>query len=163
MRSPLSLLTGAMMILLSVSTMANAGEIYKWKDEKGNVHFGDQRLAPTSSEKLDIPAPPPPVAPPAAQPFPAAAKTPLAEAEAADKKKQVVKDSAVPANCKALLDAVTNTPSGVDRRPATNAFIDACPGVAQVCREYRNNPEKNYCRWVRREEKDPIKRHTVSD
>jgi hypothetical protein len=147
----------AIVLLISISSMAGAGEVYKWKDEKGNTHFGDARHAPSSKEKIDIQASPPPPPPPPFPPVSRALQTP-------DKKKAVViSDSEVPSNCKALIDAVINTRPGLDRRPATNAYIDACPGIAQECREYRKRPQDNYCRWIRREEKDPIRTHTRTD
>lgn len=151
----LGLLRLAIMLLFSMSSIANAGEIYKWKDEKGNVHFGDKHLAPPSSEKLDMPASPPPPEPSAPVPRPS---------QTSGKKKVIaINNSEVPSNCKALIDAVTNSPPGVDRRPATKAFTDGCPGIAQECRDYNKRPQDNYCRWIRREGKDPIKTYTKTD
>ena len=40
-------------LTLAVSGTAIAGDIYKWVDEDGNVHYGDRPIAP-QSERVDI-------------------------------------------------------------------------------------------------------------
>lgn len=52
----LKLFSAQIMIMgltLSVSQIASAG-IYKWVDEQGNVHYGEQRPQNTSSQKMQV-------------------------------------------------------------------------------------------------------------
>ena len=46
----------AFVVMLAVSSagMAFAGDIYKWTDEDGNIHFGDHPMPETSKEPLAI-------------------------------------------------------------------------------------------------------------
>ncbi len=44
----------AMMLAVSSAGMAFAGDIYKWTDEDGNVHYGDRPTAEASEEPLAV-------------------------------------------------------------------------------------------------------------
>ena len=48
------------LVLLLAATSAMAGKsVYKWVDEKGNVHYGDAGDAPAAATRMDIAVPPP--------------------------------------------------------------------------------------------------------
>jgi hypothetical protein len=44
----------AAVLSIAVAAGASAGEIYKWTDASGNVHYGDKPAPDGSSERLDI-------------------------------------------------------------------------------------------------------------
>ncbi len=44
----------AMMLTISSAGMVFAGDIYKWTDEDGNVHFGDRPTSEVSEEPLAV-------------------------------------------------------------------------------------------------------------
>lgn len=48
------------MLLLGLALVAGAsdahGEIYKWVDDQGNLHFGDRRPNTADSEEMELPA-----------------------------------------------------------------------------------------------------------
>ena len=44
----------AMMLAVSSAGMAFAGDIYKWTDEHGNVHYGDRPTSEVSEESLAV-------------------------------------------------------------------------------------------------------------
>ena len=50
------MIAAAATLILSASSAALAGDIYKWVDEDGNVHYGDKPVATQSTqlERLDI-------------------------------------------------------------------------------------------------------------
>ena len=48
-----TIITVAATMTLAVSGAALAGDIYKWVDADGNVHYGDRPIAP-QSERMDI-------------------------------------------------------------------------------------------------------------
>ncbi|WP_456407358.1 glutaredoxin domain-containing protein [Thiolapillus sp.] len=45
---------GSILCLLFLSVQAVAGGIYSWKDEDGNVHFGDRPPAEVQSKQLEV-------------------------------------------------------------------------------------------------------------
>ena len=48
------LLTALGVVLLSGTATAASGQIYKWVDEAGNVHYGSQKPVDSSVEKVDV-------------------------------------------------------------------------------------------------------------
>lgn len=50
----LRLLTGLFVTALLASGLTVAGEIYKWTDDNGNVHYEDRPTAESEMERLDI-------------------------------------------------------------------------------------------------------------
>ena len=47
-------IAAAVTLTLALSSAAIAGDIYKWVDEDGNVHYGDKPAASTQAERMDI-------------------------------------------------------------------------------------------------------------
>jgi hypothetical protein len=41
-------------LLFLAAVQLNAGEVYKWKDADGRVHYGEREGAPVSGEKIEI-------------------------------------------------------------------------------------------------------------
>ena len=50
----LRLLTGLFVATLLASGLTVAGEIYKWTDDNGNVHYEDRPTAESEMERMDI-------------------------------------------------------------------------------------------------------------
>ncbi|MCP4409033.1 MAG: DUF4124 domain-containing protein [Gammaproteobacteria bacterium] len=43
-----------LIVLIPVFAVLNAAEIYKWKDENGKLHFGDNKPRDRAAEQIDI-------------------------------------------------------------------------------------------------------------
>ena len=41
-------------VVVTIFATAHSAEVYKWKDESGNIHFGDRPPAETQTEKIDV-------------------------------------------------------------------------------------------------------------
>ncbi len=48
----------AIILALCLGTAAGAGEIYRWTDADGNVHFGDRPPDPDRADKVEVRPPP---------------------------------------------------------------------------------------------------------
>ena len=136
---------------LAAGPVANAQEVFKWKDANGKVHYGDRAAAPEDSGKLDIKVNPP--SQPSAIPTPAAVPPlrPPVLSPYDPKKKSVPVDAArVGPECKGLIDKIAAVPSGKSWKPLYQQFDNACPRIAYECVEYRSKPQNNQCNWVER-------------
>jgi len=52
--APKNAIVFLIMLTVSAAGMAFAGDIYKWTDEHGNVHYGDRPTAEASEEPLAV-------------------------------------------------------------------------------------------------------------
>ena len=66
MRTSLTLLS---LFLLLTSTTVMSAKLYKWKDEKGNIHYGQTKPTEYESAEVNKPPPPPANAPDLNKPF----------------------------------------------------------------------------------------------
>ena len=66
MRTPLTLL---LLFLFMSSTSVMATKLYKWTDEKGNVHYGQTKPTDYKAIRVNAPPPPPSDAPDLNKPF----------------------------------------------------------------------------------------------
>jgi hypothetical protein len=160
-----------MLLLTTICCFAHAGEIYKWTDENGKVHFGDRSAAPAEGKKIDVRVQPPsssssengsrpepqrPDIPPAlfspAPPLPIPSRPSLDPA----KKSVPVDPARVGPKCQGLIDQIAKVPPGTPWQSLSKEFNASCPGIAYECINYRSHPENNKCTWVERSGSDVL-------
>ena len=150
-------------LLVCCTPKAQAFQVYKWIDEKGRVHFGDQTNAPLNSKKVEIKVREPlkpqeipdrqassPVSSPSTpmrspEPIPTTSLSPLTK-----KPSKPVDPTKVPAACKGLIDQIAKVESGSSWQGLAKSYNAACPGIAYECNNYKRTPEKNHCLWIER-------------
>lgn len=160
MNDRLSKITHALAISLcwfSLSTYA--GNVYKWTDEQGQVHFGDQQqfeaVKPSKSVKIDMPT---------------AHNKEYTTEEINTRLKmlddvrskihterdtpvqpQVVADlSKINPQCETLAQQIMNTPQGQPFKPLADQMTSLCPGLTYECRQYRKHPKDNECHFAQK-------------
>ena len=169
----LSIFIRAVLTLFSLCITAQlyAGEVYKWTDENGRVHYGDKHTAPQSSETINVPE--------SSQPgtMEEMAKTPKKSKKlndpvaiwgpskdvSADPKQVKWKPKGVPVDpkrvdprCNELGQTMSDMPPGKPFKHLSDEVISLCPGVGYECRRYRTHPEDNKCIAIVRSDKDPM-------
>jgi hypothetical protein len=130
--------------------VADAGEVYKWTDENGKVHFGDRQSAPSNGPKIEMKSQPapgtPPTQPPSGtppQPTPASTQSPQSKSTPAD-------PSQIRPGCQDLIDQIAKVQPGTNWQSLYQKFNATCPGIAYECNNYRTHPENNKCEWIKR-------------
>jgi hypothetical protein len=148
-------------IFMFIVPMTNSGEVYKWIDESGKIHYGDKSAAPNGSEKLGIkesdvdsaqslrstqdhlndsrfrsatriPGPTPPASMPAFE------------------RVEIINPNSVGTSCQTLIDKILAAQrKQVAWEGFAEQFIRKCPGIAYSCREYPKHPQKNTCQWIK--------------
>ncbi|RZU38555.1 uncharacterized protein DUF4124 [Fluviicoccus keumensis] len=159
--------------LLWLCAASHAGEVYKWKDEQGQIHFGDRQPAGAAGETIGLKAS---AGGPTQSVEEIAAKAKLMAEENAARTRRMnprgpelpenqtqVPDSQVPPQCLSLIDAVNNSKPGPDSKAKSEAFVKACPGIARACRTYRTHQKDSYCMWVKQHGNEPISHLVESD
>lgn len=132
---------------------AGAGEIYKWTDAEGRIHFGDNAQAPDQSRKVELP--PAQKSPPPWERWQGAGGGPVMP-KPPELKDDVPMRDQVQANphCAELARKIV---TGMAHEEPTQALSDdlmrMCAGITMRCRTYRLNPAKNRCVAIRRTDK----------
>jgi hypothetical protein len=129
---------------LLLSTTAFADTVYKWVDEKGQVHFGDKSDAPKNSTKMAIKVP---ENTPTPAPDPAA-KAALAQASAPPAPGKI--DDATMQKCLEMGGKMARNPNLTppEIRAESKKLLDLCPGTAYECVFYVEHPQDNKCKAV---------------
>lgn len=154
-------LLGMLVLLLQVQLIW-AGEIYKWTDENGKVHFGDQQAKPSAEKGVDT-----------------GIRTHNTKPVTIDNNQlrdqiinqiaqkmvldaQANKDIYVPpfdasaaefgtrkvdSVCQELAETFAKQSSG--DQELENKFRRGCSGVTYYCEQYKRFPEKDKCYWVK--------------
>ena len=157
-------------LLCMTATHLHAGEVYKWTDENGRVHYGDKNTAPPSSQAVTTPNPskPAPVeqkalATPKKLSSPYAKLDPKEVSEPWKPKGVPVDPTLVKPRCNELGQTVSETPAGKPFKHMTDEIISLCPGVGYECRRYRKHPQDNVCVAVARSGSDPMVKTIETD
>lgn len=152
-----------------------AGEIYKWTDAQGRVHFGDQQqfeaVKPAKSVKVDMPQHQQKQY--TAEEINARLKV-LEDTRAKihaelDKPETVLEEpqgivadlSKINPQCESLAKKVMNTPTGQSFKHLANQMNNLCKGLTYECRQYRKHPKDNECHFTQRVSGQAIV-HTVT-
>lgn len=159
------ILCAALVVLLGwFSLTIHAGEIYKWTDAQGRVHFGDQQqieaVKPSKSVKIDMPI----------------VKQKQLTAEEINTRIKMVDDmrakthaeldkpetmleqpqgiaadlSKINQQCETLAKKVMNTPAGQSFKHLADQMNNLCKGLTYECRQYRKHPKDNECHFIQR-------------
>jgi len=105
--------------LLMFSSHSIAAEVYRWKDEKGVVHFGDRQNAPTDSEKMIT-------------------REPSGTAQAGGSPDNI-------STCAVYARAMVGNRNKSEWLANANKIKSTCPGTGFTCTTVNNHPEKNKC------------------
>jgi len=127
-------------VILLLSANVFAGEIYKWTDENGKVHFGDKTNAPKQSQEVIVK----PVSGTGAMPkkynF-----TPAPVNEAKNKTKEVEWNSPEAARCEKLAKQFIAKESEKERGAIGRQIKAICPNLGFHCYTSRSEPQTNRC------------------
>lgn len=152
-----------------------AGEIYKWTDAEGRVHFGDQQqieaVKPSKSVKIDMPI----VKQKQLTAEEINTRLKMAEdmrakldAEQNDRVAELespqgvaVDISKINPQCETLAKRVMKTPTGQSFKHLADQMNNLCKGLTYECRQYRKHPKDNECHFIQRVSGQAIV-HTVS-
>lgn len=131
-------------LILSIccAVQVQAGEIYKWTDENGKVHFGDKTNAPKQSQEVVVK----PVSGTGTMPSYNVKPLPVANSE---QKKTETKEvdfaSEEVMKCQRLAEQFVLKASKAERGAIGQQIRSLCPNWRFHCDTSRSQPEKNSC------------------
>ena len=126
--------------LIVFAQVVGAGEIYKWTDENGKVHFGDKSNAPKQSQEVIVNPVSGTGAMPSSYNF-----TPSPVNEEKNKTKEVAWDSPEAARCEKLAKQFITKESEKDRGAIGRQIKAICPNLRFQCYTSRSEPQTNRC------------------
>jgi hypothetical protein len=124
---------------------AFAATVYKWTDEKGTVHYGDDNNRTANSKQLSISEPAPsnsnnkPIAGTTANTTPPTGAKTLSAPEASNVQKCL-------SLARVMVEKKNSTPDEI--RSDSKQLLGLCPGISYACTSYVERPEGNNCRAV---------------
>lgn len=124
-------------VALVISTHVFAGEIYKWTDENGKVHFGDKTNAPKQSQEVIVK----PVSGTGAMPSKYNFKP--SQKQATTKEGELASPEIM--KCQELAEQFVLKASISERKAIMQQIISICPNWRFHCRASRSQPQKNSC------------------
>ena len=130
--------------LLLLAQGVGASEIYKWTDENGKVHFGDQANAPKKSEEVIVK----PVSGTGAMPSKYDFTTKeLSKTAVENPKRSNSIDLTTPAvaKCSGLAKQYIVNDDNAEREALISKIKSMCRGVSFYCWSYKANPSRNRC------------------
>lgn len=123
--------------LIVFAQVVGAGEIYKWTDENGKVHFGDKTNAPKQSQEVIVKPVSGTGAMPSSYNFKPSQKQPTTkEGELASP--EIMK-------CQELAEQSRSNTSLAERKAIMQQIMSICPNWRFHCRTSRSQPQKNSC------------------
>lgn len=162
-------------LLALLPLLANAGEIYKWTDANGQVHFGDKTQAPKASQEVPLETrplttyAPPKITPPTVPPRKASLADGLPAtgtvARTFNRWKSDGRQSNLPRieqnpaglnpRCIELAQKIRDLPQATPYQSEVDEISRLCPNVGYDCRYYRTLPSHNRCYPVKLTDGDP--------
>lgn len=110
----------------------HAGELYKWTDASGKVHYGDRAAAPESSVQVTVPVAP-------------GRQRPRSDAQI---KPSPTDRISMSVECTSLIANIENTPGGANWKQLSRQFTETCPGIAYECQADRATAQNHRCGWI---------------
>lgn len=161
-------------VLIVFLQNVSAGEVYKWTDEQGKVHFGDQKAKPRDIKAESV----------VIQPQETSATShseDMNEYIEKIRKKQgitlsdsstippkeplptfdesssfIISAQRISVECREIAEQIAQTPRGTPFKRLADKFMSQCPRVTYECLQYKKQPEKSKCHWIRNDSRSIV-------